>query len=62
MKDAQLLPGERDLEKIMRYEAALELQSERKLQQLVSWRREKREGGEMEAPQGAAGPQDEESR
>jgi len=46
MKDAQLLPGQQDLEKIMRYEAALERQFERKLQQLVSWRREKREGGE----------------
>jgi hypothetical protein len=58
MKDAQLLPRRKDLEKIMRYEAALERQFERKLQQLVSWRREKRDGGEMEAPQGAAGGQD----
>jgi hypothetical protein len=59
MKDAQLLPGQQDLEKIMRYEAALERHFERKLQQLVSWRREKREGGEKEAPQGPAGGQDE---
>lgn len=58
MKDAQLLPRRKDLEKIMRYEAALERQFERKLQQLVSWRREKREGGEKEAPQGPAGGQD----
>ena len=57
MKDAQLLPGQQDLEKIMRYEAALERQFERKLQQIVSWRREKREGGEREAPQGPAGGQ-----
>jgi hypothetical protein len=62
MKDAQLLPSERDLEKITRYEAALERLIERKLQQFVSWRREKREGGEREAPQGAAGLQDEESQ
>ncbi len=59
MKDAQLLPDQQDLEKIMRYEAAIERQFERKLQQLVSWRREKRDGGEMEAPQGPAGGQDE---
>ena len=59
MKDAQLLLGQQDLEKIMRYEAALERQLERKLQQLVAWRREKREGGEREAPQGPAGGQDE---
>jgi hypothetical protein len=49
MKDAQLLPSQQDLEKIMRYEAALERQFERKLQQLVSWRREKRESNEREA-------------
>jgi hypothetical protein len=59
MKDAQLLPGQQDLEKIIRYEAALERQFERKLQQLVAWRREKREGAEKEAPQGPAGGQDE---
>lgn len=39
MKDAQLLPCQEDLDKIMRYEAALERQFERKLQQLVAWRR-----------------------
>jgi hypothetical protein len=40
----------RDLEKIIRYEAALELQFKRKLQQLVAWCREKAEGGEKETP------------
>lgn len=44
MKDAQLLPSQEDLEKIMRYETHLERQFERKLQQLVSWRRLDREG------------------
>ena len=46
MKDAQLLPCQEDLEKIMRYEAALERQFERKLQQLVAWRRARKEGSE----------------
>jgi hypothetical protein len=50
MKDALLLPSQEDLEKIIRYEAALERQFERKLQQLVSWRGEKRDSGEEEAP------------
>jgi Asp-tRNA(Asn)/Glu-tRNA(Gln) amidotransferase C subunit len=59
MKDAQLLPRQKDLEKIVRYEAALELQFERKLQQLVAWRREKGEGGEKEAPQPREGGHDE---
>jgi hypothetical protein len=59
MKDAQLLPGQKDLRKIMRYEAALERQFEHKLQQLVAWRREKGAGGEKEAAQGPAGGQDE---
>jgi hypothetical protein len=55
MKDAQLLPRRKDLEKIMRYEVALERQFERKLQQLVAWRREKGEGGEKGAPKRRAG-------
>jgi hypothetical protein len=38
-----LLPGEA-LDKVMRYEAHLERQFERKLQQLVAWRRAKGEG------------------
>lgn len=59
MKEAQLLPRQQDLEKIVRYEAALERQFERKLQQLVAWRREKGEGGEKEAAQGRAGGHDE---
>lgn len=59
MKDAQLLPRQKDLEKIVRYEAALERQFERKLQQLVAWRREKGEGGEKEAPQPREGGHDE---
>ncbi len=59
MNDAQLLPGQKELEKIVRYEAALERQFERKLQQLVAWRREKGEGGEKEAPQPREGGHDE---
>ena len=47
-KDAQLLPRQKDVEKIMRYEAALERQFERKLQQLVAWRKENAQGGEKE--------------
>jgi hypothetical protein len=54
-KDAQLLPRQKDLEKIMRYEASLERLYERKLQQLVAWRKEKGEGGKMDAAQGGAG-------
>jgi len=46
MKDAQLLPDQKDLEKIIRHEAALERQFERKVQRLVSWRRERGEGWE----------------
>ncbi len=41
MKDTQLLPSRDDSDRILRYEAALERQFERKVQQLVSWRREK---------------------
>jgi hypothetical protein len=55
MKDSQLLPRQKDLEKIVRYEAALERQFERKLQQLVAWRREKGKSGEKQAAQGRAG-------
>jgi hypothetical protein len=38
---SQLIPSTEDLRKIMDYEAALERQFERKLQQLVAWRRSK---------------------
>lgn len=59
MKDAQLLPCQEDLDKIMRYEAALERQFERKLQQLVAWRREKEEGIDKATSKRRAGSQDE---
>ena len=52
LKDSHLIPSQEDLNKIMRYEAALERQFERKVQQLVAWRRAKREespGGILEA-------------
>ncbi len=39
MKDAKMLPGDKDLDRILRYEAALESQFERRLQQLIAWRR-----------------------
>jgi hypothetical protein len=39
VRDSHLLPSQEDLEKIMRYEASLERQFERKVQQLVAWRR-----------------------
>lgn len=39
VRDSHLLPSQEDLEKIMRYEACLERQFERKVQQLVAWRR-----------------------
>ena len=39
LKDSHLIPSQEDLEKIMRHEAALERQLERKVQQLVAWRR-----------------------
>jgi hypothetical protein len=39
--DAQLLPEQETLDKILRYEAALERQFERKVQLLVAWRKEK---------------------
>jgi len=41
--DSQLIPSPEDLRKIMDYEVALERQFERKLQQLVAWRRAKGE-------------------
>jgi len=44
MRDAQLIPSEEDLGKIMRYEGHLERQFQQKLQLLVAWRRAKREG------------------
>lgn len=43
VKDSQLIPAEADMERILRYETALERQFERKLQQLVAWRRAKEE-------------------
>jgi len=43
--DSQLIPTQEDLKKIMDYESALERQFERKLQQLVAWRRAKGELG-----------------
>ncbi|MGO8734943.1 MAG: hypothetical protein ACLQVM_19365 [Terriglobia bacterium] len=46
--DSQLIPSQEDLGKIMDYEAALEKQFERKLQQLVAWRRAKGEPGTNE--------------
>ena len=55
MKEAQLLPHQEDMEKIMRSEAALEPQFERKLQQWVAWRREKGEGGRNKGPKHRAG-------
>jgi len=43
MKDTQLLPSHNDIDRILRYEAALERQFERKIQLLVSCRRAKGE-------------------
>lgn len=40
-KDAQLIPSEEDMGRILRYETSLERLLERKVQQLVAWRREK---------------------
>ena len=51
MKDCELIPAQEDMERILRYETALERQFERKLQQLVAWRRAK---GEPAALDGAA--------
>jgi len=51
VKDSQLIPAQEDMERILRYETALERQFERKLQQLVAWRRAK---GEPAALDGAA--------
>jgi hypothetical protein len=51
MKDSELIPAQEDMERILRYETALERQFERKLQQLVAWRRAK---GEPAALDGAA--------
>jgi hypothetical protein len=53
MKDLRLLPSRGDVRKISRYEAHLERQFERKLRQLVAWRRAKGEAafensGELE--------------
>jgi hypothetical protein len=48
LMDSQLIPSQEDLKKIMDYEAALERQFERKLQQLVAWRRAKGEPGTRE--------------
>jgi hypothetical protein len=43
--DSHLIPSQEDLKKIMDYEAALERKFERKLPQLVAWRRTKGEPG-----------------
>ncbi len=43
MADAQLLPRAEDLDNILRYETTIERHFERKLQQLVSWRRARAE-------------------
>ena len=51
LTDSQLIPSQEDLKKIMDYEAALERQFERKLQQLVAWRRSKGEFGTSDVPQ-----------
>jgi hypothetical protein len=48
LMDSHLIPSQEDLKKIMDYEAALERQFERKLQQLVAWRRAKGERGTSE--------------
>ena len=48
LMDSHLIPSQEDLSKIMDYEAALERQFERKLQQLVAWRRAKGEPGTSE--------------
>ena len=45
---SHLIPSQEDLSKIMDYEAALERQFERKLQQLLAWRRAKGEPGTSE--------------
>ena len=48
---SQLVPSQEDLRKIMDYEAAPERQFERKLQQLVAWRRSKGEFGTTDVAQ-----------
>jgi hypothetical protein len=48
--DAQLLPEQEALDKILRYEARLEREFERKLQLLVAWRNEKGEALPEELP------------
>ena len=59
VKDSQLIPAEEDMERILRYETALERQFERKLQQLVAWRREKKEGMDKSISKQRAGGHDE---
>lgn len=51
LRDSHLIPSQEDLDKIMRYEAALERQFERKVQQLVAWRRARGEGPPGEIPE-----------
>ena len=48
LMDSHLIASQEDLRKIIDYEAALERQFERKLQQLVAWRRAKGEPGTSE--------------
>ncbi len=50
LMDSQMIPSQEDLRKIMEYEAALERQFERKLQQLVAWRRSKGEVSATDVP------------
>ncbi len=50
MKDSTLLAREKDLGKIIRYEASLERQFQMKLRQLVAWRRAKEEATRPEGP------------
>jgi hypothetical protein len=51
LKDSHLIPSQEDLDKIMRYEAALERQFERKVQQLVAWRRAEGERSSGQIPE-----------
>jgi hypothetical protein len=53
-RDAELLPTEKDLDKILRQERMLELEYQLKLEQWSAWRMAKRGGAEV-APQGGKG-------
>ena len=58
VKESELIPAEDDRERILRYETALERQFERKLQQLVAWRREKVEAIDKATSKRRAGSHD----